>query len=170
MTNLVAGIEKWVGNPSYRPRFNVHWSVSMLGALGCYGAMFLINPWRPWSPLSSAMASSFIWSDGRCPVPGATYAAASGLRWPAMRCSIWRTKLGTRKTGAPTFSSSRASLTIAEQLVQLADWLSSGKGIVTFMQLLIGDVDQLAGRNTGDCTQAHPQLYSGQTHDGLCRS
>ncbi len=44
MTNLVAGIERLVGNPSFRPRFHIHWSVSILGALGCYGAMFLINP------------------------------------------------------------------------------------------------------------------------------
>ena len=43
MINLVAGIEKLVGNPSFRPTFKIPWAVSMLGAVGCYGAMFLIN-------------------------------------------------------------------------------------------------------------------------------
>ena len=43
MVNLVAGLEKLVGNPSFRPRFKIHWSLSLLGAVGCYGAMFLIN-------------------------------------------------------------------------------------------------------------------------------
>ena len=43
MINLMAGIETFVGNPSFRPRLKVHWAVSLLGALGCYGAMFLIN-------------------------------------------------------------------------------------------------------------------------------
>ncbi|MEM8862495.1 MAG: amino acid permease, partial [Chloroflexota bacterium] len=44
ITNLAAGIEKLVDNPSYRPRFNIPWYWSMLGALGCYGTMFLISP------------------------------------------------------------------------------------------------------------------------------
>ena len=43
MVNLVAAIEKAVGNPSFRPTFAVRWWVPALGALGCYGAMFLIN-------------------------------------------------------------------------------------------------------------------------------
>ena len=29
--------------PSFRPTFKVHWSLSLLGALGCIGVMFLIN-------------------------------------------------------------------------------------------------------------------------------
>ena len=43
MVNLVAAIEKAVGNPSFRPTFAVPALVPALGALGCYGAMFLIN-------------------------------------------------------------------------------------------------------------------------------
>ncbi|MGB1253912.1 MAG: amino acid permease, partial [Candidatus Promineifilaceae bacterium] len=43
MVNLIAGIEKLIGNPSFRPRFHIHWGLSLLGAIGCYGAMFLIN-------------------------------------------------------------------------------------------------------------------------------
>ncbi|MBT8400758.1 MAG: Na-K-Cl cotransporter [Rhodothermia bacterium] len=42
--NVVAGIERFVRNPSYRPDFKVHWSVSLLGAVGCAAVMFLINP------------------------------------------------------------------------------------------------------------------------------
>lgn len=41
--NLAAGIEKLLDSPSYRPTFNVHWSISLLGALGCFSVMFLIN-------------------------------------------------------------------------------------------------------------------------------
>ncbi|MCA9989043.1 MAG: hypothetical protein KDE59_32280, partial [Anaerolineales bacterium] len=44
MINLAAGIERLVGNPSYRPSFRIPWYLSILGALGCYGAMFLISP------------------------------------------------------------------------------------------------------------------------------
>lgn len=42
--NLVAGLERWVFNPSYRPTFKVHWLPSILGALGCVLVMLVLNP------------------------------------------------------------------------------------------------------------------------------
>ncbi len=42
--NISAGIEKLIQSPSFRPLFKVHWSLSLLGAAGCFGVMFLINP------------------------------------------------------------------------------------------------------------------------------
>ncbi|MEO1004970.1 MAG: amino acid permease, partial [Cyanobacteria bacterium J06638_38] len=41
--NVSAGIEGFLQSPSFRPSFKVHWSLSLLGALGCLGVMFLIN-------------------------------------------------------------------------------------------------------------------------------
>ena len=43
MVNLVGAIERLVGNPSFRPRLKVPLWVSVAGAIGCYGAMFLIH-------------------------------------------------------------------------------------------------------------------------------
>jgi amino acid transporter len=42
--NLVAGLERWVHNPSYRPTFRVHWLPSLAGAAGCLFVMLVINP------------------------------------------------------------------------------------------------------------------------------
>jgi amino acid transporter len=42
--NISAGIEKLLQSPSFRPLFKVHWSLSILGAVGCGVVMFLINP------------------------------------------------------------------------------------------------------------------------------
>ena len=42
--NVAAGIEGFLQSPSFRPTFKVHWSLSLLGAIGCLGVMFLINP------------------------------------------------------------------------------------------------------------------------------
>ncbi|MEL6603806.1 MAG: amino acid permease [Cyanobacteria bacterium J06614_10] len=42
--NIAAGIEGFLQSPSFRPTFKVHWSFSVLGALGCIAVMFLINP------------------------------------------------------------------------------------------------------------------------------
>ena len=41
--NLVAGVERFLGSPSFRPSFRVHWALSLLGAVGCLVVMFLIN-------------------------------------------------------------------------------------------------------------------------------
>ena len=44
MLNVSAGLEKLLDSPSFRPSFKVHWFFSFLGAAGCVGVMFLINP------------------------------------------------------------------------------------------------------------------------------
>ena len=41
--NLAAGLESFLQNPSFRPTFQVHWSLSFLGASGCLVVMFLID-------------------------------------------------------------------------------------------------------------------------------
>lgn len=43
MLNLAAALEAWIKDPSYRPRLRVPFQVSLLGALGCFLAMALIN-------------------------------------------------------------------------------------------------------------------------------
>ncbi|HKK73927.1 MAG TPA: hypothetical protein VJ953_02545 [Saprospiraceae bacterium] len=42
--NLVAAIEKLVAEPSFRPKFNVPWYVSMFGAVSALFVMYLISP------------------------------------------------------------------------------------------------------------------------------
>lgn len=42
--NISAAIEKLIKSPSYRPRINVPWYISILGALGAIVVMILINP------------------------------------------------------------------------------------------------------------------------------
>lgn len=42
--NLSAGMETLMANPSWRPRFRVHWTISLGGALVCLLAMLMIDP------------------------------------------------------------------------------------------------------------------------------
>lgn len=42
--NFSAGLETLMGNPSWRPRFHVHWVISFAGALLCLVAMLMIDP------------------------------------------------------------------------------------------------------------------------------
>jgi solute carrier family 12 (sodium/potassium/chloride transporter), member 2 len=43
MLNLSAGLESFIGNPSWRPSFRSPWWVSILGALACLLAMLMIH-------------------------------------------------------------------------------------------------------------------------------
>ena len=52
--NIAAGIERFLGSPSFRPRLRVHWIFSLLGAAGCASVMFLINP------LATVIAGMFV--------------------------------------------------------------------------------------------------------------
>ena len=44
MLNLAAALEDLVKDPSYRPQIRIPWLVSLAGAMGCFVAMFAINP------------------------------------------------------------------------------------------------------------------------------
>jgi amino acid transporter len=44
VVNVVSAVERFLRSPSFRPTFRVHWALSLLGAIGCGGVMFLINP------------------------------------------------------------------------------------------------------------------------------
>ena len=159
MTNLVAGIERLVGNPSFRPRFRIHWSVSILGALGCYGAMFLINP----PATVAAIVISFgifillqrrtltrTWGDVRNGI-WFTLARWSLLNLEGMTYHIrnWRPNILVF-TGQPHNR---------EELVQMSEWLSMGRGIVSFVQLLPGAIGNLAGRGLRDTARRQIRSY-----------
>ncbi len=143
MVNLVAAIEKAVGNPSFRPTFAVPALVPALGALGCYGAMFLIN--------APATIAAIV----------VTYGIYFGLRrralagtWGDVRSGVWTSLarfalLKLERGGASGDSRNwRPNLMVftgqphnRERLVALADWLSLGRGVVTFSQLITGAVE-----------------------------
>ncbi|HUH14171.1 MAG TPA: hypothetical protein VMK65_13735, partial [Longimicrobiales bacterium] len=62
--NIAAGVEGFLKSPSFRPQFKVHWSLSILGAIGCVSVMFLINP--P-ATLTAALVVGgiFVWLERR---------------------------------------------------------------------------------------------------------
>ncbi|MFC1976078.1 amino acid permease, partial [Chloroflexota bacterium] len=164
MTNLVAGIERFVGNPSFRPRLKIPWYVSILGALGCYGAMFLINP------LATVVAivisySIFFYLRRR----------AMARTWGDVRSGIWfslaRYALlnleGQRfhvKNWRPNILVFTGQPHNRERLVLVAEWLTQGQGIVTFAQVLVGDVEKLAGRGLRETARKSIRKYIQDRH------
>ena len=62
--NFSAAFESIVAEPSYRPKIKVPWYVSILGALGAIGVMFLISPWACLAALG-IVAGLYIWLRSR---------------------------------------------------------------------------------------------------------
>lgn len=159
MTNLAAGIEGLVGNPSFRPDFKVHWSFSILGAIGCYAAMFLIN----WPATIVAIAASYS-------IYFLLKRRAMERAWGDVRSGIWFTltrlallKLETQRYHVKNWRPNMLVFTgqphNREQLVEVAEWLSLGQGVVTFFQLLVGDVNVLAGHGLRETARKQIRAY-----------
>lgn len=149
MINLTAGIEQLVGNPSFRPTFKIPGSVSLLGGLGCYGAMFLIH--------STATLIAILISYG---LYFYLKRRAYSQRWGDIRSGLWfsMVRFGLRqlentswhirnwRPNVLAFTGTAGTPHSREQLMELASWLSSGGGIVTLYHLLVGNLADLAKR------------------------
>ena len=160
MVNLVSAIEKLVGNPSFRPRLNVPWYLSFLGALGCYSTMFLINAQATIIAIVITYGIFFFlqrrqlertWGDVRSGIwfALARYALLNLNHVQKLDVKNWRPNLIVF-TGQPHNR---------EQLVDVAEWLSLGQGLVTFFQLLIGNVDKLTRRGLRETARKNIASY-----------
>lgn len=158
MTNLAAGIEKLVGNPSYRPRFNVPWSVSLLGAIGCYGAMFLINPIA--TVVAIVISYGIYFFLDRRSVESAWGNVRRGVWLTAARSALLALE-GERyhvKNWRPNVLVFTGQPHNREHLATLANWLSVGQGIITFYQLLVGAPENV--RTNGLVESARKQIHN----------
>jgi len=143
--NLATFYESFTGNPSYRPRFRLsHWSLSLLGAAGCAGVMFLISPLRA--------AVSIV--------------AVAGIHWLISLQEV-RTRWGDVK-GGYLFERTRRNLLQLEDVLHHAKnwrpivlvlsgaggtrthlavyghWIVAGKGILTLGQVIAGELEDRA--------------------------
>ena len=159
MVNLAAALEKIVGNPSFRPRFRVHWTIPLVGAIGCYSAMFLIN--------ATATAFAIIVS----------YSFYLFLKrrqiertWGDLRSGVWftiaRYALLRLRRRAPQSKNWRPNIIVftgqphnRAQLTMIADWLTQGRGIVTFFQLIVGEVSNPSKAHLRDVARKGIQNY-----------
>lgn len=144
--NAVAALESLVSNPSFRPRFRVHWSLSALGSLACVQAMFLISP--PQTVLAALLIAG-------------VYLLLTRRRfetaWGDMRSGFW---FAVARLGLLRFSESRQHvrnwrpvlLVMAgnpksrSRLVEFANCFESRKGLLFLAHVLVGDWERLLPR------------------------
>jgi len=133
--NISAGVERFLGSPSFRPSFRVHWSFSLLGAAGCLAVMFLINA------LATVVAAIvilaiYVWLQRR------------GLRaaWGDVRRGIWLNMIRAgllRIGGTPDARNWRPNLLVLSgaptarwHLIELANQFTHARGIVTVSSVI----------------------------------
>jgi len=159
MINLMAGIEKLVNNPSFRPQFKVPWIISLAGAAGCYGAMFLINMWATVIAVLISYGVFLLlqrrslqqdWGDVRSGI-WFTVARFGLIRLDREPWHVknWRPNIVVF-TGLPRARG---------HLMELGAWLGSGRGVVTCWHLLLGEVEGLSNRGLRTTSARHMQNF-----------
>ncbi len=171
VTNLVAGMERLVGNPSYRPRFRVPWWMSIIGAGACFWVMFLINVKATLVALA-VVAVIYIVLKRRA-ISGTWGDLRSGIWFSALRFCLLKlkqTQIHPRnwKPNLMVFTSGTSS---HAPLLELASWLGQEKGLSTVMTLLPGDVHQLLADGTvGDAQEKLDAFMEGRNLSGFAKA
>lgn len=141
--NLVAGLERWVSNPSYRPTFRVHWLPSLLGAAGCLFVMLLLNPLATLVAITCCFGLYWFLKRRR-------YRTA----WGDVRSGFWFavTRFGLLKLSAsrPHVRNWRPVLLVLAgnpksrlPLVEFAGHLEAQRGLMFLAQIVSGDWQKL---------------------------
>ena len=132
--NVSAGIEGFLQSPSFRPTFKVHWSLSMLGALGCLAVMFLINAVATVIAALIVLAI-FIWLQRR----------ELETTWGDARRGIWMALVreGIFQLGEEDTKNWRPHILVLSGipkkrwlLIQFADDLTHNRGMITVCSVL----------------------------------
>ncbi|MGK7889803.1 MAG: amino acid permease [Leptolyngbyaceae cyanobacterium] len=134
--NVSAFIEDALQSPSFRPSFRVHWSLSLLGAIGCIAVMFLIDA------LATVVAAVvvlaiFFWLQQR--ELRATWGDARRGIWMAlMRMGILQLSVTTEdaKNWRPHILTLSGAPAKRWSLVELANALTHKRGLITVSSVL----------------------------------
>ncbi len=138
--NLSAGIEKLVGDPSYRPTIKVPWPLSLVGSLGAVSVMFLISPIACVAALGLELGLFL-------------YLRQQSLRkrWGDVRAGLWvalarfaliklRNHRGAPRNWRPQILLFAGDARKRISLVRLASWFNQNRGVVTVCRLVVGDL------------------------------
>ena len=140
--NLACFYESITRNPSYRPTFRFsHWSMALLGALGCLAVMFLMNPL--WALAAIAAMAALYWNIGRSEVRARWGDVTSGVAYERARKALLKLEDERYhpKNWRPTFLALSGGAWKRYHIAEYAYWLAAGRGVLTLGHILTGDVE-----------------------------
>lgn len=128
--NVAAGLERFLRSPSFRPKFKIHWAFSLLGAVGCFWVMALINSGATLAA-SIFVGGVYIWLKKR----------ELTATWGDLRRGLWMAIIRTGLLGLRQESDARnwrpytlvfsGAPTRRWHLVDLANCFSHSQGLLT---------------------------------------
>lgn len=145
--NLACFYEGRSSNPSFRPtfRFN-HWSVALLGALGCMGVMFMIN--ALWASVALCLGGAFYFFITRSEIQVKWGDLNSGLAFQKARNALLRLERERYhpKNWRPSILTLSGGASNRLHLAEYACWFTVDSGIVSLGQIIRGDLKELHTR------------------------
>jgi amino acid transporter len=147
LLNLATFYESVTRNPSYRPTFRYcHWSLSLLGTIGCLAVMFLIN-WF-WATISLLLMGGLYWLIHSREVESRWGDLNSGVAFERARRSLLRLEQEVYhpKNWRPTILALSGTPWSRPHLAVYGHWLTSGHGILSLAHVVNGDPEELAER------------------------
>lgn len=138
VVNIVSAVETFLGSPSFRPTFKVHWLFSLLGAIGCIAVMFLIN-WLATLVAISTILVIYIWLERR-ELETTWGDVRQGVIMASTRWGLLRLRAETdAKNWRPHFLVLSGSPTKRWYLIDLANTISRNKALLTIATVLPPD-------------------------------
>lgn len=138
--NVAAFVESFGENPSFRPRFKLfHWSLALLGAVGCLGAAFLIDPI---ASIGSAVVIGGLLLYVRKTLLESSFGdARRGFYYSRVRNNLLKLSgvPDHEKNWRPTIILFSANPHTRLHLARFTHWLGSGRGIGILAHMVIGD-------------------------------
>ena len=133
--NVSAGIETFLQSPSFRPTFKMHWSLSLLGALGCVAIMFLINAVA--TVLAAVIVLGiYLWLERR-EIQGAWGDVRNGLWMTLVRAGLLQMETTPdAKNWRPHMLVFSGAPTKRPHLTDLAVDLTHNRGLITVASVL----------------------------------
>ena len=147
LLNLATFYEAITKNPSYRPTFRLrHWSISLLGALGCLAVMILIN-WL-WAFISIAFIGVLHWYIRSREIESRWGDLQSGVVFERARRALLRLEQEAYhpKNWRPIVMALSGTGWTRPHIPIYGHWLTSGHGILTLAQVVSGDIEEHAER------------------------
>ncbi|MBD3392782.1 MAG: amino acid permease [Chitinivibrionales bacterium] len=140
ITNLAAFVESFGRNPSFRPRFRLfHWSIALLGAIGCAFAAFLID--AAYAFAAVVVVALLFFYVRKFVLKTSFGDARRGFYYSRIRENLFKLQqLPVHpKNWRPTILVLSGNPNTRLALVKYASWLGSGRGMVTIASVLVGD-------------------------------
>jgi hypothetical protein len=138
--SLVAALESLSGNPSWRPRIQVPWWLSMIGAIACFCVMLLINVTASIVAVTVEFGI-WLWIKRR----------GRRGRWGNLWRDLYEAMIHwalhhlenhpmTARNWRPHILVFSGNIENRIDLIRFADWFSEGRGLVTVCELRTGDL------------------------------